>query len=440
LVAISALFAVCCRHASAYNAGCSGRYTLKEQQIQEESMIRIAIKALPAAVLCALGAITTPSALALEPTNLQAGPFFFTPTLDLEAYYTDNLWLTDSRKKDTWVGVLTPRLQTWLQDGVNTYSLILELEDSTYENSSDDDFTDYTAKLDVHHEFNARNVVNVLGEYYDGHEDRGTGLIEGDLSFFTDKPVEYTKATAGGDYTYGSKASKGRVMLAAKTVDYQYDNFRDFTRYRDYTQDTFGGTFFWKVAPRTDALVEVRYIDNDYDETDPSNPAGSFNSEEYNYLVGVVWEATAKTTGHVKVGIYDRQYDSGARSDDDGPTWEVGVEWKPRTYSVLDLQTRRFTQETNGLGNAINTEEYALGWNHYWNQRAQTNLRVRYYTEDYQGSSREDDNYRAEARYDYEYRRWLDLGAGYRYEDRDSDINSFSYTANIFFLEARLSL
>ena len=403
-------------------------------------MIRTAMKALPTAVFCVLGTMSTPSAMALEPTNLQAGPFFFTPTLDLEAYYTDNLWLTDSRKKDTWVGVLTPRLQTWLQDGVNTYSLILELEDSTYENSSDDDFTDYTAKLDIHHEFNSKNVVNVLGEYYDGHEERGTGLIEGDLSFATDKPVEYTRATIGGDYTYGNRASKGRVKLAGKTADYEYDNFRNFTRYRDYTENTFGGTFFWKVAPRTDALVEVRYIDNDYDETNPSDPAGSYNSEEMNYLVGVEWDATAKTTSHIKVGMYDREYDFGARSDDDGFTWEVGVEWKPRTYSILDLQTRRFTQETNGLGDAINTEEYALGWKHHWNQRARTSLRGLYYTEDYQGSSREDHNYVAEARYDYEYRRWLDLGAGYRYEDRDSDINRFSYTANIFFLEAKLSL
>ena len=122
-------------------------------------MTRTALKAIPAAVLCALTAQTT---LALEPANLQAGPVYFTPTLDLETYYTDNLWLTNSREKDTWVGVVTPRLLTWLQDGVNTYSLGFELKDSTYENSGDDDFTDYTTKLDIHHEFNSKNVVNVL--------------------------------------------------------------------------------------------------------------------------------------------------------------------------------------------------------------------------------------------------------------------------------------
>jgi hypothetical protein len=403
-------------------------------------MERTALKAFPAALLCVLGALCAPVTQALEPASLQAGPVFFTPTLDLQTYYTDNLWLTDSNERDSWVGVLTPRLQAWLQDGVNTYSLTFELKDSTYDNSSDDDFTDYKATFDLHHEFNTRNVVNARAEYYDGHEERGTGLIEGDLSFVTDKPVEYTRATAGGDYTYGSKNSKGRVRLAAKTDDYEYDNYRDFTRYRDYTQNTFDGTFFWKIAPRTDALIEATAINNDYDEDDPTDPAGSFTSDEMNYLLGVEWDATAKTSGHVKLGLYDREYDSGARQDDDGFTWEVGVTWLPRTYSAVDLKTRRFTQETNGLGNAINTEEYSLGWNHNWNQRAATNLRVLYYNQDYQGASREDDNYAAEARYDYEYRRWLDLGAGYRYEDRDSDNDSFSYSANIVFIEARLSL
>ena len=402
-------------------------------------MSRSALRAIPAA-FCALGALIAPATQALEPTNLQLGSLYLTPTLDLETYYTDNLWLTESNEKDTWVGVITPRLQTWLQNGVNTYSLILELEDSTYENSGDDDFTDYIAKFDLHHEFNAKNVVNAMAEYYDGHEDRGTGLIEGDLSFVTDKPVEYTRTSAGGDYTYGSKEGRGRVMLAAKTSEYEYDNYRDFTRYRDYTANTFGGTFFWKVAPRTDALIEATATNNDYDEDDPADAAGTLTSDEYNYLVGVEWDVTARTNGHVKVGMYDRQYDSSARQDDDGFTWEVGVSWLPRTYSEFDLVTRRFTQETNGLGNAVNTEEYALGWNHHWNQRAATNLRVRYYTEDYRGASREDDNYVAEARYDYEFRRWLDLGAGYRYEDRDSDIDSFSFTANIVFFEARLSL
>ena len=400
-------------------------------------MLRIARTAVSAAVL---GAFTMQPALALEPANLQFGPLYFTPTLDLEAYYTDNLWLTDTQEKNTWVGVITPRLQTWLQNGASDYSLTFELEDSTYASSDDDDYTDYTATVDVHQVFNARNRLNLYGEYYDGHEKRGTGFIEGELSLITDKPIEYERSTLGGDYTYGSKTSRGRLKVAAESVDFDYQNYRDFTRFFDRTEDALAGTLFWKVAPRTDALVEARAINNDYDDEDPSDPAGTHTSDELNYLLGVAWEATGRTSGHVKLGMYDRDYDSGAREDEDGFLWEVGVRYQPRTYSTLDLNTRRYYQETNGLGDGINTRALNLGWGHSWNQRSSTHLNLGYMNDDYEGGDREDDTYDLEARYDYGFRRWVDLSAGYRYQYRDSDLNFFDYSGNIFFLEARMGL
>lgn len=403
-------------------------------------MYRIAIKALPGAFLCALGAATAQTALALEPANLRAGPVFITPTLNVESYYTDNLWLTDTQEKDTWATILTPKVQAWMQNGPSEYSLAFLVKDSTYYDSGDDDYTDYTAKLDIHQEFNVRNALNVFSEYYDGHEDRGTGFIEGDLSLITDKPIEYERTTFGGDYTYGSLESKGRINLAAKSVDFDYQNFRSFTRFYDRKEDTLDATFFWKVAPRTDALVEVRAINNDYDRRDPADPAGSLSNDETNYLVGIAWEATAKTSGHFKVGGYDRDYDSNARSDEDGFLWEVGVLWEPRSFSKLDFNSRRYYQATNGLGDGINTREATLAWNYDWNQRASTKLSWAYANDDYEGSDREDNTYGVEARYDYAFRRWLDLAAGYRYEDRDSDLDVYDYNENVFFLEAKFSL
>jgi hypothetical protein len=42
--------------------------------------------------------------------------------------------------------------------------------------------------------------------------------------------------------------------------------------------------------------------------------------------------------------------------------------------------------------------------------------------------------------YKYEARRWLDLGVGYRREDRDSTIAQFDYDLNVYFVEVELSL
>ena len=189
-------------------------------------------RALAASILLSAGCLAAQSTQAIEPRNVQAGPFYIAPTLDVAARYVDNLFRLDEDKKSTWVTEYTPKLLTWLQDGNNTYSLSYQLEDSHYASSHDDDFTDHRANLDLHHEFNVRNVLNINGEYYDGHEERGTGLTEGEIAELIDEPVEYESNRIGGDYTYGNRLSRGRLELAARTV-----------QITPAVDQTFGGTW-----------------------------------------------------------------------------------------------------------------------------------------------------------------------------------------------------
>lgn len=381
-------------------------------------------------------------ASAVEPADIRLGPIYLAPTLDTEARYEDNLFRTEKNEKDTWVAEVAPRIQAWVQNGPNTYSLGYKLTNSTYASSHADDFTDHLVNLDLHHEFNARNVANVFGEYYDGHEERGTGLSEGGISRLIDKPVEYDRATLGGDYTFGSRESRGRLKLAAKTDTYEYQNFRHFTQYRDRDQDTLSGIFFWQVAAKTDLVFEVRAITNEYDATNPDDAFGTYDSEELLYLGGLSWDATATISGIIKLGVYDRQYDSSFRRDDDGFSWEVDLQYKPRTYSKFDFSTRRFSQETNGLGNSINTDEYSADWRHDWNSRSRTAVSLLYANDDYTGDNtqRDDERFAAEASYKLAVRRWFDLGLGYRYENRDSNLHNFSYSQNVYFISADFSL
>lgn len=382
--------------------------------------------------------LSTP-AWAIEPANLVLGSVYVTPTLDARLEYVDNLFRTPDDKKETGLSVIKPRVQAWLQNGLNTYSVAYNLEDFRYFSSSDDDFTDHQFNIDVHHEFNAKNVWNVYGEYYDGHEQRGQGLSEG-IPDLIDEPVEFERTTAGTDYTLGSLSSKGRLRLAAKYRDIQYQNFREDTQYRDYDQSDVGGTFYWKVASKTDALAEIRYQDTRYDLVDPFRSGGSYDSNEYNYLLGVSWDATARTYGSVKLGWFDRTYKSALREDNDGLSWEVDIFYNLRTYSVFHLESRRFSRETNGIGDAVNTQETRLDWDHNWNGRSSTRLSALFRNEEFSGSDRQDDVYGAEAAYSYAMRRWLDLSVGYRYEDRKSDFELYDYDRNSAFVEARLSL
>ncbi len=392
------------------------------------------------AVAIVATALGSTAVLAVEPAAIRLGPLFVAPTLSVETSHTDNLFRSANDPKSTLVLTTLPRVETWLQNGNNTYLLGYQLEDFRYSSSHDDDFTDQQVDGKIHHEFTARHAVNGYARYYDGHEERGTGLSEGDIANLIDEPITLDRLGYGGDYTFGANASRGRLNLAYDFEDLEYTNFRDITRFRNREQDRLGGTFFWKLAPRTDLLAEVRYYDNAYDEVSTTDAAGSRDSEEWNYYLGAEWDATARTSGSVRLGWYERDYESNARDASNGFSWEVSVDYALRSYSIFNLATRRFSQETNGLGDAIDAEEYEASWQHDWSGLSSTYLRVLYGNDDYTGITREDDRWSAEARYQRRVRRWFDLGCGYRYEERDSEAASLDYDRNVFFVEAQFSL
>lgn len=400
------------------------------------------LKKLPCALAAAAFLVTAPNALAIEPAAAQWGPVYVAPTLDVEMRYVDNLFRSEREEKSTWVLDTLPKIKAWLQNGNNTYSASVQIQDFAYKDSSDDAFTDIQAHLDIHHEFNAKNTLNLNAEWYDGHEQRGTGLTEGGIAELIDEPVELETTRYGGDYTFGSNTSTGRLQLGYQYLETEYQNFREQTQYRDREADTLNGIFFWKLGPKTDLLVEVRYIDTQYDTDRLEDPAGSLDSEELNYFLGVQWDATAKTSGSIRLGMYDREYDSAGRKEDDGFSWEVDVDYKPRSYSNFNFGTRRYSQETNGLGNAINTEEYTVKWDHDWSGRSSTHVGFLLADDDYEGSRRADDRTEFQASYRYAVKRWFDVGGGYRYEERDSNsrVNPLDYDLNVYFIEAQLSL
>lgn len=376
---------------------------------------------------------------AVEPANYKLGPILITPTLETRVGYVDNLFREKEDKKNTGVSVVTPKVQSWIKDGLNTYSFTYTLVDYRYFDSSPDNVTDNLFNADVHYEFDARNEFNLYGEYWAYHQDRGEDLSEG-FAQLIDKPIKLDRTTIGGDYIYGSESSRGRVKLGARAVDHEYKNFPQLTYYHDRDRYEYGTTFLWRVAARTDALFQARYIETDYDRLDPADADGSMDSDDYIYLAGVTWEATARTAGSIKVGVTERDYQSDARSDDDVFSWEIDLTYTPRTYSRINLASKRYFSETNGLGNAVDTEVTTLSWNHQWSIRSSTEFSATVGSEDYTASVRKDDLYAAKAMYTYAFRRWMDFGVGYRFEELDSDLNYYDYTRNEVFLQARMSL
>jgi hypothetical protein len=376
---------------------------------------------------------SSPAFSAIEPAAINAGPVNIVPMVTVQTGYDDNFFNTSSNEQDETITVISPSIQITAEKGMNAYRLAYQISQGIHQKSSTDNYTDHNLSADAHLEFSQRSMLDLKAAYAKAHEARGTS----DLSKSISAPLEYDVQTVGFTYNYGAKEATGRIELYGEHLEREYQNFRATTAGKDDTEVTLGAIFYYKVMPKTSLLFEVRNKDVDYD----NDPAITLDSNSWKYLVGATWEGTAKTSGTVKVGVIEKDFDSASRKDLSSGTWEASVRWAPRTYSVVDISTGQDLAETDGTGNAIDTTTYNVNWNHAWSDIINTDLGLSLMNETYEGSSnREDDTSSVKLGLNYDMRRWLTFGVNYSYTDVDSNVVGEDYTKNLVMLTVNASL
>ena len=357
------------------------------------------------------------------PAGFPVGPMTVYPGIDLAIGHDDNLFLQPTAPKSSRFTVVSPYVRAEARPGPHKFDIGLRIDDGRYHSSAADNYTDYSLLGNGDIVFSGRAGLKLRAEHRHGHDARGSTdrAISGE-------PDEYDNTGIDGVFRYGAPGARGRIEIDAGAFARRYTNNRLTTEAADRDTGQLGGTFFWRVMPRTELLAQVGFRDIDYQLA-----ASTLDSTESRYLVGVKWEATAKTTGIAKIGRLKKDFDSPLRQDFSGSSWDVGVRWSPLTYSVFDLNTSKQTDESTGFGDAIVTKLYGLTWSHAWTSRLRTQALANYRTETFSGAAvgREDDTTSWGLRVGYDFRRWLRFGAEYTHFDRDSNTAGFDYKRNL---------
>lgn len=357
------------------------------------------------------------------PAGFPVGPMTVYPGIDLAIGHDDNLFLQPTAPKSSRFTVVSPYVRAEARPGPHKFDIGLRIDDGRYHSSAADNYTDYSLLGNGDIVFSGRAGLKLRAEHRHGHDARGSTdrAISGE-------PDEYDNTGIDGVFRYGAPGARGRIEIDAGAFARRYTNNRLTTEAADRDTGQLGGTFFWRVMPRTELLAQVGFRDIDYQLA-----ASTQDSTESRYLVGVKWEATAKTTGIAKIGRLKKDFDSPLRQDFSGSSWDVGVRWSPLTYSVFDLNTSKQTDESTGFGDAIVTKLYGLTWSHAWTSRLRTQALANYRTETFSGAAvgREDDTTSWGLRVGYDFRRWLRFGAEYTHFDRDSNTAGFDYKRNL---------
>lgn len=399
------------------------------------------------AVAAAIGVNT--SVFAVDPQSIRVSDgVVFTPTLQLEHGYDDNINATQNNRKSSWVTVIDPSFKLSLDRAKSAYELKYRMSSNNYHSSKSSSHIDHHVTTDAGFEFNSRNRL-LLNAGYHKVESISSDNIAALGDFKNDK---WNTKNIGGVYTFGARTARAQVDFGGNYEELRYDNNGyDGTGQRlgkDNERDTTSGHVigYYDVAPKTKLLLEGRYTDYNYksnEDSDGNNTA---------LLAGVTWEATAKTTGTVKIGREKKDYKKSVYSDQSTGMWEAGIDWAPLTYSTFSLKTRRGFDEANNntefdgldevdyVTNNVKTVDTAFGWKHYWMDRLFSEAEYRRTDRKYQNVDRDDKIDQYGLGLTYEARRWLDIGIGYKYRENDSDLAGSSYKRNVYALTFNASL
>lgn len=369
------------------------------------------------------------SALAVEAMSIKlAEGLEFTPSLKVSESYDDNFREVEENEESSWVTRISPTLSLTAYGRKSEYVLSYTADSDTFHSSHKDNNTDHHLTADAGFRFDARNQLVLNAGYHKVEETTSsTPGVEGD---------KYNTKNVGGVYTYGAETAAAQVDFGADYKELRYDNSGQLNAEKERDATALRSTFYYRVAPKTRVLAEVRHTDYSYVSEK------SLDATNIAFLTGLTWEATAKTTGTVKFGREKKSFDRNDNDDQSNGMWEAGITWQPRTYSTFNLKARRALDEGENGASAIEATSTTLDWKHYWLDRVYSTASYTRSEQDYidDSNNRLDKTDIFGLGLNYEMRRWLDIGVGYKYAENDSNFANESYERNIYSISITASL
>lgn len=403
------------------------------------------IQSISALALAASLSVTGGVAQAVDPAPVNPGePVEFVPTIKVSQGYDDNVEESpDGDEESANVTKVAPTFLFRAQERANRYQFRYTPEFQRYSHDSDDNRVNHRALATGRVVLDSRNRLNVglnarRNQATLNATNRANNENEGDIN---------ERVTLDGTYTFGARGAQGRLEVDAGYVWNRYANNLDQSgsnnQSEEYDSPRVGATFLWRVAPRTQLLVEGRYADFDYTWSQ-----STLDSTNMSAFVGAQWQATAKTSGSVRLGQQDKDFDDASKDDTDATSWEAQVTWRPVPYSNVRLSTgnalEEGSQSTGGFGeDTIEQTTYEIRWDYDWDSQISSNLGYRFRDKDYVGGGydgRTDELDTVTVGVSYSFRRWLDFGLESRIKNNDSTLGGASYDRNTYFLTATLSL
>lgn len=364
-----------------------------------------------------------------DPKTLRPGGVEVMPWLGLIEGANSNVGSSNTKTSSTFT-MLNPNVVVGIPTRGQFYGGKYSGAYARFASSGIDNYNDHNIGLFADNAWSGRLNTLVNVDYNLGHDGRNSLM-------FKNKELWHTTGIKGMAH-YGAEGAQGQFEVGVGQMNKRYDsNNGGSTQLYNYDRTDLKGTFFYKVAPATQMFVEASNAKFVYADV------GSkvLDSNEQRYMVGVKWDATAKTTGNFKIGTLKKTFNLGKPSGT-ATVWDADINWTPKTYSRFDASLHQTAFEAGGSGNYVVSRDTMLKWSHDWTSYVTSAVTLDDAQDTFQASapSRVDKRQFYSLKATYGFRPWLRAGLEFKNTKRNSSVSVWNYTQAITMLSLEGSL
>lgn len=381
--------------------------------------------------------------LALEPDGVILGSgLVLYPDFTVQIKNDDNAYLQpDSTREEVTLTTYTPGIGLAGDFGQYRLTADYKMKKGIYNSTYDDNYLDHFLNAGLLIDSGRRNEINLNAKFKAGHDDRGSGTVEGAAALGVKYPDEYNELSLGSAYTYGADKAFANITGSLSSYQRKYkNNFEAGTRDRDHSKLSAGLSSKFAISSDSGVLVDLSVTDIAYDNK--SSISDDREGSIIRLLAGAGWDITGKSSGAIKAGLIRRGFTNDEIEDDLRFSWEANLLWEPKDYYRFSFVTAQAANETSGPGFYIDSSLTKLSLDYDISVFYSLNASLSSTVDDYyqESGGRKDTTARLNIAGSYTPADELLLGLAYEHANRDSSETGLDYSRNVVTLTFVLAM
>jgi hypothetical protein len=367
--------------------------------------------------------------------GVPAGSFRAFPSVTLEGRYDDNIFSTDTGEESDFIFSLRPELVFSSDWNVHSLEFAAGGDFVGYSDNDDENHQNFFVRTnglyEVQRDLSFRGGVG----YARSHEGRGSANDAGGTE---PTQVDTLSPSVGlfyqdGLFSFDASASARVLNLEDVSTTTASINNDD----RDRTEYDIGLRAAYEYTRYSELYLRGRYLPREYRSSVDDN---GFNrdSDGYELVIGADVELSGVTAAGAFIGYRNQDYDDARLGEVDGLQYGANFTWNVlRTTSIDGSITRSVEETTINNASGFFVTSARVGIDHEVMRNFLVGADASFSRNDYEGTSREDDDVRVNLYGNYMFNRNFHLRAGYDFTDHDSNVAGSDYQKNVVNLQLR---